>query len=354
MKVYLTILFLAVFFSFQVEVCADSRPIVVVHSYHKDFKWVGEVNKGISDYLAGKNLFGVKTNSTFGEHDIKYFYMNAKQHQNDEKYLTNKGQEIISELRLIRPVVTIISDDEALKYVAAPLKNDQSQKFVFLGVNNDPKEYGVVTNMLSPEYNITGLISEHPFVYSIRLVTEIFPKTKHIYIMFDDSSSGRGIYGNLDRDIGQMDNKIRKMVQKTIISNDWSLWKDTILNNQRKDNVFIIGTFYSLRDSGGRYVPEKEVIDWIVANSKVPELTVVSSHIKDGLLMSISNPGYVHGYEACNLASRVIESTPISAIPIGIPTQKAVHINMERARQIGASLPVDIIAVSKYFDELGY
>lgn len=349
-------IFMALFFLFCVPPSgrADSKPIVVVHSYHKEFKWVKEVNKGIADYLEGRNLFGIKTDPNFSGRQVRYFYMNAKEHAKDEKYLAMKGAEIISELNSIKPVVTIVSDDEALKYVAVPLRDDPSQKFVFLGVNNDPREYGAVSNHASPEYNITGLISEHPFVYSVRLVTEIFANAKNIYIFFDDSMSGNGIYSNLQRDIKQLDIKARKMVRKTIVSNDWATWKNVMTSNQKKDNVFIVGTFYSLHDPQGRYVSEKEVIDWIVSHSIVPELTVISSHISDGLLLSISNPGYVHGYEACTLASSVAAGTPISKIPVRTPTQKALHVNMNRAKQVGASIPVDIVAMSQFYDELGY
>lgn len=334
-------------------VFASSKVIAVVHSYHKDFRWVNEVNRGISDYYEGKKLFEIRPDPIFKEFKIVYFYMEAKDHPNDEKYLTNKGKEIISELEKLQPVVTIISDDEALKYVAAPLKQDPNYKFIFLGVNNDPRDYGVVSNYAVPEYNITGLISEHPFVYSLKLIMEIFPKNKGIYVLFDDSMTGRGIHKNLTQHLEKLDKTTRSHLKKTVVTNDWNLWKRTILDNQGRDNIFIFGAFYSLRDNG-RLLSEKDVIDWIVAHSKVPELTVVSSHIADGLLLSISNPGYVHGYEASHMASAALTGTPISKIPIAVPKQKAVHVNMARAKQIGANIPVDIVVMSKYFNKLGY
>jgi ABC-type uncharacterized transport system substrate-binding protein len=70
--------------------------------------------------------------------------------------------------------------------------------------------------------------------------------------------------------------------------------------------------------------------------------------------MSISNPAYVHGYEATHRVAQIFEGKPISKIPVTFPKQKAVHVNMERAKSINASIPVDIIAMSRYFDELGY
>jgi ABC-type uncharacterized transport system substrate-binding protein len=70
--------------------------------------------------------------------------------------------------------------------------------------------------------------------------------------------------------------------------------------------------------------------------------------------MAISNPGFVHGYEACEKVVRVLHGTPIRKIPIEVPKRKAVHINMERARHLNLNIPVEIIAISKYYDELGY
>jgi len=157
---------------------AENNNIAVVHSYHENFHWVKNVNRGINDYIEGKNAFGIKANQNIRNLSLKHFYMNAKEHPNDEKYLSITGKNIIKKLEQIKPAVTIICDDEALKYVAKPLLNHPGHQFVFLGVNNDPREYGVVWNYESPEYNVTGLISEHPFLYSIKMITEIFPRVQ--------------------------------------------------------------------------------------------------------------------------------------------------------------------------------
>jgi putative ABC transport system substrate-binding protein len=336
------------------QVHANENGIAIVHSYHKDFKWVQEVNKGIQDYLNYKKIFNITPKHHIDRNNISYFYLDAKNHQNDKRYLKKKGRSIISELETLKPKVVVISDDEALLYVARPLLNRADFKFVFLGVNNDPREYDVVSNLHSPEYNITGLVSEHPFLYSIKLITQTFPNYENIFVFFDDSMSGKGIHDNLIKHAEMLDKSIRDKLRPSIITNDWRAWKHHILANQSKNNIFIFGTFYTLRDENGRTLSEREVISWILEHSKVPELTIVSSHIVDGFLVSISNPGYVHGYEAMNYVERLMAGEKISDLPIGVPREKAVRVNMRRAESIGATIPVEIIAMSRYFEDLGY
>jgi len=333
---------------------ANKTKIAVVNSYHEEYKWVQEVNKGINDYRSGKAMLGLKPISKFGSSEIKYFYMDAKRHPGDKAYLSNKGREIINHLILEKPSIVIICDDEALEYVAAPLKNNKEFKFVFLGINNDPRKYGVVKDYNKPEFNITGLLSEHPFLNSMRLMLKLFSDTKKIIVFFDDSASGRGIHDNLNKHIKFLDNNSRELIKDTIVSNDWELWKKTILANQQQGNMFVFGSFYTLHNNEDMYISDKDVIQWIVKNSMMPELTILSSSVDAGMLFSMSNPGYVHGYEASHIAGKILNGTEIKNIPVNAPTSKAIHVNMDRAKQIGASIPVDIIAIAKYYESLGY
>lgn len=330
-----------------------SDTVAVVHSYHREFRWVQEVNNGIADYWQGKKLSKTQPNVIVKKYGLKHFYMDAKSHQDNLAYLERVGKKIISDLNKIKPAVTIIADDEALKYVAVPLKNSPLHKFVFLGVNNDPRNYGAAKDYSAPEYNITGLISEHPFVNSLRLIEELFPERKNIYVFFDDSMTGQGIHKNLQNHLQKMEKGVQNRIRKTIVSNDWNRWQQEILRHQHPKSVFLFGSFYTLKERG-QLVSEDKAIDWITTHSKVPELTVVSSHIADGMLLSISNPGYVHGYEACHLAGRLLSGDPVALVPIQVPAHKALHVNMKRAKQIGVDIPVDIIAVSDYFNSLGY
>ncbi|MBC87457.1 MAG: hypothetical protein CL677_09810 [Bdellovibrionaceae bacterium] len=324
--------------------------IAVVHSYHEDLGWVKEVNNGISTYLRKRSLFQIKPYAD-APNPFKYFYMDAKRHQSDVAYLKQRGQEIIEELKKHKIKYVLVSDDEALKYVAAPLKNDPHFKFIFVGVNNDPKDYGVVTNFKSPEFNISGIVSEHPFDYSLKLLKDIFPGKVNVHPLFDDSVSSRGILQDLLDSRTKDDNLV---IKKAFVSNDWSQWKEYIRKNQGKGNVFIVGTLYSIRNSKGEMLTENQINKWIIANSKVPDFGVLTSQVKDGLLLTISNPGFVHGYEGFHKLMQVKKGTPVNRIPIQSTRQKALHVNIERAKQLGVEIPLEVIVLSRHYDEIGY
>ena len=333
---------------------AEPGYIAVVHSYHKDFGWDQEVDKGINYYKAKRKLFGILPKDFFNQYKIVPFYMNAKHHQGDNQNLRNKGQEIIAKLKENNPVVTIICDDEALEFVAKPLFDNNKYKFVFWGVNNDPRSYGVVNNYNAPEHNVTGVISEHPFYYTLRLATQIIPDYKDIYAFFDKSPTGNGILDNFKRQIEKLDPTTSSHLKAIIITNNWSLWKKTILNHQDKNNIFVFGSLYTLRDEKGKLLTTKEIAGWLKKHSHVPDLTILTNHIAEGFLLAISNPGFVHGYEASEKAAQIIQGIAINEIPVEVPQHKAVHVNMSRAKQLKLNVPVEIIAMSKIFKELGY
>lgn len=330
------------------------KVIAVVHSYHADFGWVKEVDKGIDYYQRNLKIFGNTPKPIFKEYKLIKFHMNAKHHLGDTSYLKNKGLQIIEELNKIRPGVTIICDDEALEYVTKPLLNDSRHRFVFLGINNDPREYGVVNKYSCPEYNVTGLVSEHPFYYTIKLAIKIIPDYKDILVFFDNSPSGKGILKNFQREVKKLEPSIKKHFKDTVVSNDWNMWKKVILMNQDPKNLFVFGTFYGLRDKSGKRLTTKDVAWWLSKHSSVADLTILTNHVAEGFLLAISNPGFVHGYEASEKAAQIIEGTPISKVPVEVPKRKAVHLNMARAKRLNLKVPVEIIAISQYFNELGY
>jgi ABC-type uncharacterized transport system substrate-binding protein len=328
--------------------------IAVVHSYHKEFGWVEEVNKGISDYRKGAKYFDITPSENIKKDKIVTFYMNAKHHQGDEKYLTETGARIIRKINKIRPAITIICDDEALKYVTKPLLDDDRHRFVFLGVNDDPRRYGVVSNLERPEHNVTGLISEHPFYYTVKLCTKIIPDFEDIYVFFDKSPTGDGIRKNFLREFKKLDESIKTHLKKIIVSNEWEAWKRVINQNQNQKNIFIFGSLFTLRGINGKRLPTRDVAAWLSEHSIVVDITILTNTVTEGFLMAISNPGFVHGYEAFEKAAQIINGKQISEIPIEVPKRKAVHLNMERVKQLKLNVPVEIIAMSEYYKELGY
>ena len=95
-------------------------------------------------------------------------------------------------------------------------------------------------------------------------------------------------------------------IKEKVITNSWSEWKKEILAHQDRENIFIFGSLYTLRDEKNKLVSPKQIAIWLKENSLVPDLTIAAHHIAEGFLMTISTPGFVHGYEAFGKAAQVI------------------------------------------------
>ena len=163
----------------------ERQRVLVLHSYHKEYAWIQDVNKGILSGFA-EERFLPDRNIT-----IEYFYMDTKR-QTSETWKRQVAQQAMQKISDWKPDVVIATDDNAQKYVVSKMK-DSGVNFVFLGVNADPMTYGYIQSPENPGGTITGAIERARFEESVSLLRRLTPNVHKIAIVCDDGPTGKPI-----------------------------------------------------------------------------------------------------------------------------------------------------------------
>lgn len=140
--------------------------IMIIGSYHQDYPWELDYNRGIRDTL-GDN------------HSYYNFHMDTKRLK-PESYQAraNLAWERFLE---VRPDLVFLGDDNAVKYLHERLRKTTTP-VVFLGVNSDARTYKI-----NETENFTGVFERPLLKRSIVLAQQLTGKRKNpkVLVLFD-------------------------------------------------------------------------------------------------------------------------------------------------------------------------
>lgn len=181
-RVVILISFFIVFFIAKPSLAINGhKNILVIHSYHQGMAWTDSVSKGLMDVL-GDN----------GEIDIYFRDLDSRRFFS-ENYINEMSRvaRIMSNEKKFD--VIVVSDNAALNFIL-----EYGDAFypgvpvVFCGINNFSKE------MLEGHSNYWGLAETIDYDGILLAIEKIFPTRKNLYIINDNSLTGRMLESELN------------------------------------------------------------------------------------------------------------------------------------------------------------
>ncbi len=283
-KTTLIFLFLLIAFSFIAYQRTHKLRVFVIQSYHSNMSWVKGLHAGMDQVFKKKRYI-----------DIRQFYMNTK-HKHSNAYLKRISREAISAIRQYKPDVIIAFDTHAQKWVASKFINSPKYKIVLAGVteSSDLKRFKAAKN-------ITGVLEKIPINAIQEVLALMLPNSKRIYYISDNSITSH----QLDKDISQEDWGRFKLVEHTKVKT-FQQWKKEVLAAQKKADVILLSTYKTILD-GKKHISPTKLIQWSLANSKVPIIGLYESFIDDGGYLAISVASFEQGYTAAKIANFILE-----------------------------------------------
>ena len=104
----------------------------------------------------------------------------------------------------------------------------------------------------------------------------------------------------------------------------------------------------------GAIVPSAEVIDWMVAKNRLPELGLMADWARDGILVAVGNSGLNTGAFAGALGADILNGADPATEPIIDPKQTDTNFNLARARGLGIEFPPsELAAADTVFEAIG-
>ncbi len=320
------------------------KKILVVSSYHREYTWTQETNKGMCDAMLKHGyLDNKKQVAWFTENDhvessqvvMKKLWMDSKRRSSSSQK-TKQAAKFYNIIKDFQPDIVLLGDDNAANYIGNHFL-DSDLPMVFWGLNRTPVKYGLLETQKRPGHNVTGVYQTGYYLDSLNLLKKLAPTVKTFAVLSDRSPSGRPHYKALER--LSLKGELPLKLVETVTTEDYDTFKKEALRLQKEVDAFYISSYIVLKYKNGDPVPDDVVAAWYVANIKIPEVAGFRHQLLQGMLCGAIDSGYNQAYQAMEMAHRILDHGASPATyPARSPGRGPLMVNSFRAKMLGISL----------------
>jgi len=293
--------------------------VLLVHSYYSDYPWVNSITDGVRNGLEGSGA------------QLEIFYMDTKR-KTGKEWKVKAGELARQKVAEFRPDIIIPADDNAQEYFGKYYIGKEGIQIVFTGVNEDPAKYGY------PAVNATGVIQKPIFVQAVELLLSIKQDVKTMAVISDDGPTSDAVIGHM---------KTMKSSIKVVSFDQPSTfdeWKALIKKYQTSVDAIAVNLYQTIREKpGSMSLPQKVVMNWTMANNKLPTVGFFPDAFDDGILCGVAESGEEQGYQAAKIAAQILKGKKVADFPILAPIKGLVIINLKTAEKLGLEIPFEVI-----------
>lgn len=240
--------------------------------------------------------------------------------------------EVAAELaRLKVDVLVAISTNGALAAKSAT----SSIPIVFIGVSG-PVEAGLVESFARPGGNITGLTNIASVLSGKRLevLKETVPKLARVAVLWDPQNAGSRLQWKESETAAR---ELNLQIFSTDVSSANKY--ETAFNEMIKSrSAALTVTLNPLAVSN-----QKTVIE-LAKKNRLPAIYAREDFVNNGGLMFYGPSYATEGRDAARLVDKILKGVKPADLPVEQPTKFDLVINLEAAKQIGLSIPPNVLA----------
>ncbi len=332
----------------NVAISAETKKrIMVVSSYHKEYLWSQDTNKGVCaalldyKYLDNEDQAKAFTKNDYVESSgaiIKKLWMDTKRKTSRTDIGKAVGR-IVGEIDRFNPDIILLGDDNAANYIGNQYI-DTEIPIVFWGINGLPLKYGLLDSVKTPGHNVTGIYQAGYLQECLLYLKKLVPSIKTFAILSDDSPTGRSKAKQLER--MSEEGKLPVKLIKTVVTNSVSEWKSNALELEKKVDAFFVLNHNTLKDDEGRSIDQMEIGAWYLRNIKKPDVGHEKQFVTEGVLCAVDDSGFKQGYEAVKTAFKILEKGENPAVISSYAPERGPFIvNRERAGMLGINNLID-------------
>lgn len=318
--------------------------IFVVSSYHREYLWSQDTNRGLCAALREFKYFedgkqaDAYTRDDYVETSravVRKAWMDTKRHPAREE-IAQATTRIAGEIRAFKPDIILLGDDNAANYLGNQFI-DTETPVVFWGVNGTPLKYGLVDAIDQPGHNVTGIYQAGYSRECLAYLKKLVPAAKTFAILSDDSETGRAKAKELQ--YLAREGKLALTLGGSVITNSASIWKAEALRLSGQVDAFFVLNHNTIQDDQGKIVDPMELGAWYLRNVNKPDCGQERQFAVEGLLLTVDDSGYKQAFEAMKDAQEIlVNGADPATIPARAPERGPIIVNLERARMLGVDV----------------
>ena len=288
---------LALLFSVMLHVptyAKETKHILLLNSYHQGMSWVDDIVKAVYDVMEpDKNgiILHIENMDTKRYHSPEYFEMLKVTYA--FKYQNIHFDMILS------------SDNQAFDFLRANGKDLFGDiPMVFCGVNDFHQD------MIADYPNFTGTVETISAVETIKMMLNVHPSTKNIFVINDYLKTGKAWTNTIQKDL-----KHAHLNVNVIYADNLSIkeLKEKIVSLSL-DTLVLLGAYFS--DKNGEYLTYESIGPRLLAISPVPVYNLLEFNIRDNIIGGKVISGYRQGKRMTELAIDILHGKKPSEIPV--------------------------------------
>lgn len=269
------------------------KTVVVIESYHSEYKWDADYISAINSVLAVDNEIHVL------ELDTK----RLPKSQWPEKVL--EIQELVNS---IQPDIAILGDDNAFSLMAKSLV-EQQIPVVFFGVNGGPEQHPMLNHPL-----VTGVLERPFFGESIRHLRKVLRPSERFLILMDDSPTMRNAVREFFGEARQA--TLYGSQLDIVLTNDKDRWLHAVSTAHEQFDAIVVGTHHTIRDAADNYILPQDLMARAFNQAQIPIFSFWDIFIgKNQGIGGFTVSAYQEGLTAARLASLILNGVRPDRIP---------------------------------------
>lgn len=270
------------------------------------------------DYVREGMLEAIKDNGFIDGKNIVIDYQNA---QNDQSTMDTIAKKFVAD-----NVDLIITITTPATIVAAA--NTTSIPIVF-GAVTDPVAARVVESLEKPNTNVTGVSDLNPFDAQFEMMQKVVPHAKKIGIVYNTSEVNSQVQVEKAQEFAA---KLGYEIITAPVTNSSEVLQAAQTLAGKK-----IDAFYVITDN--TVATSINSLSQVAIDNKIPAIVAEDSQVEGGCLISIGIDYIIHGYQAGEMAVRVLQGDNPAEMPVEFQKDLKVVINSSTQEALGIDLP---------------
>ena len=199
----------------------------------------------------------------------------------------------------------------------------------------EPVASGLVESLARPGGNLTGLSQMGPELAGKRLelLKEMVPKLSRVAVLWNPQSVGNPLTWNaLQLPARQLGVQLHSLEVNTTNDFDRAFEGAT---RARAGALFVMGSPVITTNL-------KRIVDF-AAKNRLPSLSQLSEFVDAGGLMSYGSTNAERYRRAATYVDKILKGTKLADLPVEQPTKFELMINLKTAKQIGLTIPANVL-----------